>query len=121
MDSPSSSNKGMVVRRNKLSLSLSKKHGDGNTLDGVTQQTEQRKSSDILNWPSQTTDSRRVVITLTEASQVTGEREAGTMLSRASLSTEQRIDCRVTSEENSQSLVQQNQFVPKVGCVYLDF
>jgi hypothetical protein len=121
MDGPSSSNKGMVVSRNKLSLSLSKKHGNGNTLNGVTQQTEQRKSSNILNWPSQKTDSRRVVTTLTEASQVTGEREAGTMLSRASLSTEQRIDCRVTSEENSQSLVQQNQFVPKVGCVYLDF
>ncbi len=121
MDGPSSSNKGMVVSRNKLSLSLSKKHGNGNTLNGVTQQTEQRKSSNILNWPSQTTDSRRVVTTLAEASQVTGEREAGIMLSRASLSTEQRIDCHVTSEENSQSLVQQNQFVPKVGCVYLDF
>ena len=98
----SSSDKGMLISRERLSLSLSKKHGGDS--NGVTQQPELRESFDILNEPG-------VVITLSGPSQLTGGREAAL--------SPQSMDSHVMSEGNSRSLVEENQFVQKVSlCVF---
>ncbi|CAB3977184.1 Hypothetical predicted protein, partial [Paramuricea clavata] len=100
----SSSDKGMVLSRERLSLSLSKKHGGDS--NGVTQQTGLRESFDILNEPG-------VVSTLSGPSQLTGGREAGL----SPQATKKSIDSHVTSERNSRSLVEENQFVQKQSAV----
>ena len=100
VDTSGSNRNKIFTNRDKLSLSLNKKHRGDNTVNGATQQ-----------GCLENTDGERSVTILSGTSQLAGEIVLGNVLCGSSQTAGQKVDSLMTGEESTASSVEQNQFV----------